>query len=381
MGARVGLEPAAVVRAPTNRLNFANQLRGLAALLVAASHLIGVFWAMRPFVAAATFSPAQPGSLPALYKLISFKWFELGPFGVAVFFLISGLVIPFSLRHHTRRTFLLARVLRIYPTFVLALMLEMLLLYAMSHYWHTSFSYTPRTILFQCLLVSNLAGTPVIDFVSWTLSVEMKFYLLVTLIAPAIRSGRTSVILSIATALAAAVIVLSRIIPVAGAAPVLLSVCNEITYIVFMMIGVLFYFHHAGYCSSRLFCGSVALLSLAFLAAWRFGVLRPEYPIVIVNYFYALALFAGLYAWRHHIPNIRVLSAMSSISYPFYLIHPILGFTVMKLAIISWHLGYGIALCLAVLTVAVVASALHVTVERWTIRLGRQIGGNRPMPG
>ncbi len=55
-------------------------------------------------------------------------WFMPGPFGVALFFLISGLVIPFSFDRHRTGAFLLARLLRIYPTYLAALLIEVLTL-------------------------------------------------------------------------------------------------------------------------------------------------------------------------------------------------------------------------------------------------------------
>ncbi len=76
------------------RLIFANQLRGLAALCVVGSHLVAVFWAMRDVVGIATASPPQPGDGPPFLGLFLLTWFNLGPFGVGIFFLISGLVIP-----------------------------------------------------------------------------------------------------------------------------------------------------------------------------------------------------------------------------------------------------------------------------------------------
>ena len=89
------------------RLIFANQLRGIAVLAVVFSHLVGVFWGMRDFVGLASASPAQSGPPPDLFILVSHPWFNFGPFGVGLFFLISGLVIPFSLERHTRGTFLM----------------------------------------------------------------------------------------------------------------------------------------------------------------------------------------------------------------------------------------------------------------------------------
>jgi len=46
---------------------------------------------------------------PGIYK---------GGFGVALFFLISGFVIPFSFLRYTRTGFAIARILRLWPAYM-----------------------------------------------------------------------------------------------------------------------------------------------------------------------------------------------------------------------------------------------------------------------
>ena len=98
------------------RLIFANQSRGLAALSVVGSHWVGVYFGSPDSVAAATATPLETGPVPALFGVFAQPWFNFSPFGVALFFLISGLVIPISLDNHNRAGFTLARALRIFPT-------------------------------------------------------------------------------------------------------------------------------------------------------------------------------------------------------------------------------------------------------------------------
>ena len=177
------------MRPEPGRLQFANQLRGVAALAVACSHLIGVFWVLRDFAALATATPVQPGPNPPLVALVSHPWFNLGPFGVGVFFLISGLVIPFSLQRHSGGGFLLARLLRIYPTYVAALLIEVAVVYGNGMFWQRPFPYDAWTVVANCLLIQDLVGRPSIDLVNWTLCVELRFYLVVALVAGAVRRG------------------------------------------------------------------------------------------------------------------------------------------------------------------------------------------------
>ena len=143
------------------RLGWLDVLRGLAALCVVFDHL-------------------------SYYLLqhargVIYQWFDLGDYGVFVFFLISGYIVPASLeRKGSVRTFWVSRVFRLYPLYLLAAGLAVVL-------WMAHFGTLrgedadPETSIFsQLLMMSNvLAGTN-LPSVVWSLSYEMVFYLLLT---------------------------------------------------------------------------------------------------------------------------------------------------------------------------------------------------------
>ena len=90
--------------APTApRLDWLDALRGYAALVVVLFHL----------------SPTVigPGAHMAVFRVI-----DLGKYGVLLFFLVSGYVIPMSLeRHGSLRRFWIGRLFRIYPAYLFAI--------------------------------------------------------------------------------------------------------------------------------------------------------------------------------------------------------------------------------------------------------------------
>ena len=99
-----------------DRLEWANTLRGLAALLVVIAHLgaaffVGFFGPALGYPVNDTLPDWPPGQW-----LLSLP-FDLGGFGVSLFFLLSGLVITKSLHKYSRSGFAAARALRILPTF------------------------------------------------------------------------------------------------------------------------------------------------------------------------------------------------------------------------------------------------------------------------
>ena len=366
------------------RIRFANQLRGLAALAVACSHLIGVFWAMPDVVAAVTSSPPQGGALPGLFWLVAHPWVNFGPLGVAIFFLISGLVIPFSLEKHSRTTFIIARLLRIYPTYLAALLLELAVLYVAARAWGRPFAFSPSVILSNALLIYDLTGLPSIDLVNWTLSVELKFYLLAVLLAPAIRRGRVVPLIATAVLLCAGNgLIAAGLVGHADAPPSTLSYTfsSHSVCLIFMLMGVAFNLHIRALIDGKRLILTLAVLLCLFLGSWRLSVWSDQYPVVTVNYIYAFVIFLALYIIRDYVPRNPILDGLAAISFPFYLIHSLIGYSILKVLMIHAGLTYYASLTITVASVVVLASIIHFLIELPTIRIGRwasQLSKRRP---
>lgn len=336
------------------KLAFANQLRGLAALAVVVSHLVVYYWGphVREALGAATFSPAQTGDGPVWAALLSGRWFSLGQLGVALFYLISGFVIPFSLEHYSRASFLIARLLRIYPVYAAAVAVDLAVLAWSAAYWDRPFHIPAGEVLANLLLINTLVGEPTLDMVNRTLAVEMKFYLLVALLYQPVRTGRMALLCCVA---------------------VLLAACGaDLVYIVFMGIGVAFKFHHDGRLSLRgLMVGAGGLFTL-FLAAmfWRMG--KAMFGN-FVTYGYALGLFGLAYLLRHRAKPIAVLDRLADVSYPLYVIHTLLGYSLLKVLMMGQGWSYLPALALTVIILAAMAWGLHWAVERPSIAWGHRL--------
>ena len=115
------------------KIEFANTLRGFAALSVIVSHYYGVFWSSRAAVETLTNSPALPlETHPVPYHILwlhLFPLFNWGAYGVALFFIISGFVIPFSLRKMGWVSFTVNRILRIMPTYIVGFTITLLAIF------------------------------------------------------------------------------------------------------------------------------------------------------------------------------------------------------------------------------------------------------------
>jgi peptidoglycan/LPS O-acetylase OafA/YrhL len=175
-------------RAP--RLAWLDALRGIAALLVVFDHLTAY---VLQRVNGAVYSVFDPG----LY-------------GVLLFFLISGYIVPASLeRKGSLRTFWVSRVFRLFPLYFVVIG-AVLVLHA---FGHATVRGTQSNVLASSFahmfMLGDLLGSGIINVI-WTLSYEMVFYLLLTALFTLgvhKRSGR------LAVGFAAGALVLGGILP------------------------------------------------------------------------------------------------------------------------------------------------------------------------
>jgi peptidoglycan/LPS O-acetylase OafA/YrhL len=156
------------------RLAWLDALRGIAALCVVYSHF-------------------GTRVLPGLHQAV-YSFFDPGLYGVLVFFMISGYIVPASLeRKGSVRTFWLGRLFRLFPLFGFAIVAA-LVLYSVG--WaglRGTQTYPTASVLAHLFMLSDVMGGQNLIIVIWTLSYEMVFYLLLTALFTAglhKRSGR-----------------------------------------------------------------------------------------------------------------------------------------------------------------------------------------------
>ena len=133
-----------------NKLLFADTLRGLAALAVVISHTL-------------------------IFSGVSAS---LGQFGVGLFFIISGFVIPLSLDRYDRKGFVISRLFRIYPTYWAAFSITVAVAYLQGR------TYPLIELVQYYLIIRDLFGPAALDPIIWTLLIETKFYFLCFVLMP-----------------------------------------------------------------------------------------------------------------------------------------------------------------------------------------------------
>ncbi|MFF0243884.1 acyltransferase family protein [Streptosporangium sandarakinum] len=144
------------------RMAWLDALRGLAALFVVFEH------ALQPLL------PEARTPVKAV--------FEPGWYGVTVFFLVSGYIVPASLeRRGDVRAFWISRFFRLYPPLVVCAVGVLLLSAAGWDGLHIWWGSRPVSLTAgHLMMLQNLLAMPNLVNVLWTLSYEMAFYLLLT---------------------------------------------------------------------------------------------------------------------------------------------------------------------------------------------------------
>ncbi|WP_436522717.1 acyltransferase family protein [Actinoplanes sp. HUAS TT8] len=186
------MSSSASVESGPARMRWLDALRGLAVLAVFFEHVTDY---LAPEVKHATRSVAHAGI-----------------FGVTLFFLVSGYIVPASLeRRGDLRRFWTGRLFRLYPAFLTVFAMAVLL-----SWWRPGVvpaglrEHTGTTVLSNLTMLQDMLGGVNVQNQFWTLTYEMFFYLLVTA-AFVVGVHRFSV--EIALLLAAAAVVLGGVLP------------------------------------------------------------------------------------------------------------------------------------------------------------------------
>jgi peptidoglycan/LPS O-acetylase OafA/YrhL len=171
------------------RLGWLDALRGIAALSVVFEHL-------------------SHTALKPIRDHVNL-WFSPGLYGIMVFFLVSGYIVPASLeRRGSVRGFWVSRIFRLYPLFLVAAVLKLVL--SGLHLATDTVDDVGLSALGHVFMLQDLLGVVPLINVMWTLSYEMAFYLIITLLFVA---GVHRASAGFATGFACASLLLGGILP------------------------------------------------------------------------------------------------------------------------------------------------------------------------
>lgn len=399
--------PAVAAAQRGGRLEFLDAIRGLAAVSVLLGHCL------------------EP--LSTRYVVWEHETFRPGEFGVVLFFITSGFIIPASLeRHGAVGRFWTGRVFRLYPLY-LACLGGAFVLNQLGHFGLPADWEGTKSWLLNATMVQNFVSGPQALGNAWTLAYEMVFYLGMTLLFLGGRHRRSAMIavglllsavavgnfvptrllypfvarnwLAVgAVAVGVALLFLrwvpqtvrSRTLAVGLAAVVVAGVANrpEDLFIALLFFGTMFvgttvYRALHGQIAVRtavaVYLGAMAAILVAFWAnltpyADPVTGARINWHAETLTFWAAYAVFGlGLLARHRHFP--RIATYVGKISYSLYLVHPLVLFSTgwastRTITYLRWVIG---SFILAMLTYHLIEQPF----QRWGRRVSRTVTVHR----
>jgi peptidoglycan/LPS O-acetylase OafA/YrhL len=271
--------PAKEAASSGNRLGWLDVLRGVAALAVVFDH-------------------ASYYALQHVRTLI-YQWFDPGNYGVFVFFLISGYIVPASLeRKGSVRTFWVSRLFRLYPLYLLAVGVAVAFYLTNIGSARGEASDPVGSFLSQLLMMSNVLSGQNLPNVVWSLSYEMVFYLLLTALFIARVHKRSS---WYALGFAAAAVAIGGLLPrhylIGNLGPLrLIALVTDLV----LLAGLAFAVVLRG--MSRLLGAALAAVVAVALLAFNGGWIWPWEALSILALMFTGTMFyraeQGQYPWR-----------------------------------------------------------------------------------
>ena len=304
---------------------------------------------------------------------LSLDHVNLGRFGVVLFFLISGLVVPFSFRgDNPLRSFALSRFFRLYPAYWASIAVFLVIAI-----WQGS-PIPGDKIAANLTMLQTLFGQANIGNAYWTLLYEMIFYGLCLLLCAGRMLRSANVIGTIA-----ALCLLGSIMPTPGAPPG--DVVTVLYFFSLFFIGMILRLAFveqdkaATAWAVLLVCGGT-LTGMALGGAFFTVVENGNHffpPIALVS---AMALPIPLFVlalWLKPRPG-KVLMFLGTVSYSVYLFQqPVLDLLSQVILPGQWPLVYPLAV---VATVVAISAGVYRWVEKPMLELGKRLDRRSARP-
>ncbi|MGK5737288.1 acyltransferase family protein [Micromonospora sp. URMC 103] len=289
-----------------------------------------------------------------------------GWMGVPLFFMISGFVICMSSWGRPLSAFVTSRAARLYPAYILAVLVAALISTASPNP-----SFGPPSLVqvgVNLTMLQGLAGVPDLDTVYWTLLVEVKFYLLFAALVWAGVTYRRVV------AFSGLWLVGGLLAEVSGTRLLVELLVPQ--WAPFFVAGIVLYLMHRFGPTLLLWlmlAGSVAFCARS-VQRWTERVAAAEGPVdprvaLAVFAVCLLLMLAVALGWTRGV-RWRGLTTVGALTYPLYLLH----FHVAFLALRHGHgwLPDWLLLTVVLAGVVALAYAVHRLVERPGSRLLRR---------
>jgi peptidoglycan/LPS O-acetylase OafA/YrhL len=337
------------------------------------AHYCGIFFQAHVGITALLQVPPLP-HLPEVTgpaRLLGEYAIVAGEFGVGIFFIISGFVIPFSVASESPLGFLKRRIFRIYPVYIAGFGLVMTSIWLLTLFAGSAFGYSREHILAHFgILLRGLTGYSRIDGISWTLEVELVFYLIMAVGGVRLISKGPRPFYIGAAVVAAAGIISNQLMR-AGYQSAVGLIGLQFWTSLLLVSGLAYHSLYSGKLHYRAFAGIQLTVSALVILVWFCSDQQVFHWQWIAGFLLAMIVFAVSYALRAKIRSTGILNHLANISYPLYVVHALPGYAVMY-CMISLGIGaYGAILAAGILAYAL-SVLLHIGIEKPFMGIARR---------
>lgn len=302
------------------------------------------------------------------------SWFlshiNLGQFGVVVFFIISGMVIPYSLNgsKNTIKKFIVSRFFRLYPVYWVSVFLAVV-----SAIFFLGYRPDTKIIVLNLTMIQSLLRVPDLFGVYWTLAIELLFYFSCALLFyfGLIKNNRSNFILSILL-IAIAVLfsyvrfVTDKKIPVAIPLSMSLMFFGSVWREATVNMSKVALKYCLGY--ALVFLTSIPLIcSWAYSKSYGFGENPVSYMVTYCGAFCffilmttKIKIYHSLFVW------------LGTISYSVYLLHPFVLEMVNSQFDLAKEFNFYYFIFYVVM-VLILSNVAYLVIEKNSISLGKKI--------
>lgn len=251
--------------------------------------------------------------------------FEFGSMFVSMFFILSGFLIVKTIeRENNICKFLVNRLIRLWPTFVIALSITSVVLYFGGQVFVDRIPTLKQYILNLTMFPDYIGSTPV-DGAYWTLPIEITFYCIMAATIIFKRKNKIKFVCILWSIISLAITVLSFATDIFVVKALKILLITDFAHL--FITGMIFFIYY----KEREYKEPWKYICLLIAIINQYLVFGLEYTIfyLLETIIFALTVIFGVIKIPKWLNN-NAVTFVAKISYPLYLIHQMIGYVIIN---------------------------------------------------
>ena len=336
-----------------HRIYILDDLRGIAIFIVLFYHYFFVYYKDKKI----------ENIFISNYHILN-DYINFGAFGVSLFFLVSGFVIPMSLKGENSlksvSNFFIRRFFRLYPTYWISILFIVLLVFLFKN----TDQYTLKQILINFTMMQDIFKEKNIDGVFWTLMIELKFYILTAILFYFNLLKQIKYIVLLLLLLSILTLYYGFVYQTG------IYLGNGLwAYLMLMYLGTAFYFYYINKLNKNILVTLVTLVSIYYISNYSFLPISNYGDKLGFSVATILAIIVFIVSLNYKKSLFKVTTFLGKISYPFYLVHQVVGYLLISI-FFELTISMPFSQFIAASILIVIATLIHKFVEKPSNKLG-----------